>query len=74
MTPVGRLKRVRPETALWTAAEAMDRDGVNQLPVMTDGQLLGMLSRDDIISFLRTLNELGVWPRVRGSAVSVNPP
>lgn len=74
MTPVGRLKRVGPETALWTAVEAMDRDGVNQLPVMTDGRLLGMLSRDDIISFLRTLHELGVWPRARGSAVSVSPP
>jgi Zn-dependent protease len=68
MTPVAGLKRVRPETPLWAATEEMDRDGVNQLPVMTDGQILGMLSRDDVISFLRTLRELGVWPRLRGSA------
>jgi Zn-dependent protease len=73
MTPVGRLKRVRPETALWTAAEAMDRDGVNQLPVMTNGRLLGMLSRDDIISFLRSLQELGAWSPARGSTVSASP-
>jgi hypothetical protein len=67
MTPVMRLKRVRPDTRLWAA----DRDGVNQLPVMTDGQILGMLSRDDVISFLRTLQELGVWPSACGpSALS----
>jgi signal-transduction protein with cAMP-binding, CBS, and nucleotidyltransferase domain len=48
----------------------MDRDGVNQLPVMTDGQILGMLSRDDVIGFLRTLQELGVWPSARGPSAS----
>jgi signal-transduction protein with cAMP-binding, CBS, and nucleotidyltransferase domain len=37
----------------------MDRDGVNQVPVMTDGQVLGMLSREDVITFLRTLQDLG---------------
>jgi signal-transduction protein with cAMP-binding, CBS, and nucleotidyltransferase domain len=40
--------------------EEMDRDGVNQLPVMTDGQIVGMLTREDVISYLRTLQELGV--------------
>jgi len=38
----------------------MDRDGVNQLPVMEDGQIQGMLSREDVVSYLRTLRELGV--------------
>jgi signal-transduction protein with cAMP-binding, CBS, and nucleotidyltransferase domain len=38
----------------------MDGDGVNQLPVMTDGQIQGMLSREDVVSYLRTLRELGV--------------
>jgi CBS domain-containing protein len=37
----------------------MDRDGVNQLPVISDGQVVGMLSREDVIIFLRTLQELG---------------
>jgi predicted transcriptional regulator len=36
----------------------MDRDGVNQLPVMTSDQILGTLGRDDVIGFLRTLSEL----------------
>ena len=37
----------------------MDRDGVNQLPVLVDGRSAGMLSREDTISYLRTLQELG---------------
>jgi hypothetical protein len=36
----------------------MDRDGVNQLPVMVDGQIQGMPSREGVISYLRTLREL----------------
>jgi signal-transduction protein with cAMP-binding, CBS, and nucleotidyltransferase domain len=37
----------------------MDRDGVNQLPVTRDNRVLGMLSREGVITFLRTLRELG---------------
>jgi CBS domain-containing protein len=59
MIPAAQVKTVRPGTDLWTALAEMDRDGVNQLPVMTDGHVLGMLSREDVVSFLRTLRELG---------------
>jgi Zn-dependent protease len=59
MTPVTSVKRVRPDTRLWTAIGEMDRAGVNQLPVMVDGQILGMLSREDVIGFLRLLQDLG---------------
>lgn len=60
MIPVANMKWVRPEAELWAALAEMDRDGVSQLPVMKNNQLVGMLSREDIISFLRTLRELGV--------------
>jgi Zn-dependent protease/CBS domain-containing protein len=59
MLPLAEFKRVSPDTELWTALQLMDRDGVNQLPVMTDSQVVGMLSREDVITFLRTLQELG---------------
>jgi Zn-dependent protease/CBS domain-containing protein len=59
MLPLEKLKRIRPDTELWSALQLMDRDGVNQLPVMTDSQVVGMLSREDVISFLRTMQELG---------------
>jgi Zn-dependent protease len=60
MLPLGELKRVAPASELGSALQLMDRDGVNQLPVMTDGHVVGMLSRDDVISFLRTMQELKV--------------
>jgi Zn-dependent protease/CBS domain-containing protein len=60
MIPMTQIKWVRPDTELWAALEEMDQDGVNQLPVMVDGRCLGMLSRGDVISFLRTRRELGV--------------
>jgi CBS domain-containing protein len=60
MIPAVQMKRVRPDEELWTALEEMDRDGVNQLPVMVDGQIQGMLSREDVVGYLRTLRELGV--------------
>jgi CBS domain-containing protein len=59
MLPLEELKRISPDAELWTALQQMDRDGVNQLPVMSDDQVIGMLSREDVITFLRTLQELG---------------
>ena len=60
MISIEQTKRVRPDEELWTALEEMDRDGVNQLPVMVDRQIQGMLSREDIIGYLRTLREFDV--------------
>ena len=59
MIPTTQLKRIQPDTHLWTAVEEMDRDGANQLPVMSDGHMSRMLTRDGIISFLRTVEEVG---------------
>ncbi|MCD6552824.1 MAG: site-2 protease family protein [Anaerolineae bacterium] len=58
MLPLEQIKSVQPSTDLWAALEKMDRDGVNQLLVRADGQIVGMLSREDFISFLRTLQTL----------------
>jgi Zn-dependent protease len=59
MLPLDKLMRISPDKELWTALQQMDRNGVNQLPVMTDNQVIGMLSREDVITFLRTVKELG---------------
>lgn len=61
MIPIGQTKHVQPDTELWAAVEEMDRDGVNQLPVLTDGHLVGMLSREDVVTYLRTLRQLSAW-------------
>ncbi len=53
MVPTAKLLQIGPDTDIWAAMEQMDQDGVNQLPVFAEGQLLGMLTREDVISFLR---------------------
>lgn len=58
MLPLDDLIRIAPKAELWSALQLMDRDGVNQLPVMSDSQVVGMLSREDVITFLRTVQEM----------------
>jgi Zn-dependent protease len=55
MIPLAQVKRIQPDEELWAAIEEMNHDGVNQLPVMTNGHIEGMLRREDIISYLRNL-------------------
>jgi CBS domain-containing protein len=62
MLPLEQLMRIDPDTELSAALQKMDRDGVNQLPVSRDHHVIGMLSREDVITFLRTLQELGTLP------------
>jgi len=57
MIPAEQMKRIRPDAELVAALGEMDRDGVNQLPVMVDDQIQGVLGRDDVIGLLRTLGE-----------------
>jgi Zn-dependent protease len=59
MIPLAQVKRIQPDEELWAAIEEMNHDGVNQLPVMTNGHMEGMLRREDIISYLRNLQDLG---------------
>lgn len=59
MLPLTELKHVLPGADLWAAIQLMDRDGVNQLPVMTGQYVVGMLSREDVVTYLRTVQEVG---------------
>ncbi|MEW5868523.1 MAG: site-2 protease family protein [Chloroflexota bacterium] len=58
MTPINNVQQIKPEMELEVALEKMGADGVNQLPVIQNGQIEGMLSREDIIHYLRTLQTL----------------
>jgi CBS domain-containing protein len=57
MIPIEKMKRIRPDAELTDALGEMDRDGVNQLPVMVDNDIQGILGRDDVISTVRNLSE-----------------
>ena len=58
MIPAAQVKRIGPDAGRWGTLKEMDADGVNQLPVIADGHVLGMLIRERVISFLRTVQEL----------------
>ena len=52
MTPLAQLACVSPDS---DAAEALDEPGhrkVNQLPVLEDGKLIGLLRREDVLKWL----------------------
>jgi Zn-dependent protease len=58
MIPREKLASIQPDAELWTALEKIGRDGVNQLPVLEDGAVVGILSRDDVVRYLGTLQAL----------------
>lgn len=60
MLPLEGSKHVSPDTPLATAMLLMARDGVNQLPVVSNGKAVGMLSREDTVTYLNTLRQLGL--------------
>ena len=55
MVPVARLPHVTPETELGTVAGQMGFDGGLSLPVVSNGQILGTISREDLWGFLQRM-------------------
>jgi Zn-dependent protease/CBS domain-containing protein len=59
MVSVDKLHVVTPHQSLRDALPLMSGQDVNQLPVVEDGRLVGVLSRDAIIRALQVRQELG---------------
>lgn len=59
MTPVGRLVAASPGQSAFDALVAMGRGGINQLPVLEDGTLRGLLRREDLLDWLALYGERG---------------
>lgn len=60
MQPLERLHMVSPEQDLNAVLPLMAGRDVNQLPVVQDGRLVGVLSRDAIVRFLEVRRSLGL--------------
>ena len=58
MIPQQKLICIEADSEVWNALEKMGRDGVNQLPVLQDGKIVGLLSRDDLLHYLRVLQSI----------------
>lgn len=60
MTSYDALKKVGPKDEALDVLERMDEEDVNQMPVVDDGQLVGLVARDRLLHFVRTRLELGL--------------
>ena len=59
MRPLEDLRSVPPEAPLASALESMSRYDLNQLPVISNHHLEGVLSRAQVLSYLQTHAEIG---------------
>ena len=58
MRPLQGMRAVRPDAPLGSALEVMARENLNQLPVMSNSHLDGVLSRAEVLNYLQTRSEL----------------
>ncbi len=67
MTPLKDIDTTRPDAVLWSALEQMGRGGVNQLPVVDDTGIVGMLSREDVLRYMGVLQNFQEWKTIGGA-------
>ena len=62
MTPSARLVSVTPDDGVLPALERMQGGSFNQLPVVADGHIVGLLTRDDLLRFVQLRAALHLPP------------
>lgn len=60
MIPLNNLIQVRADTPLQEALQEMEQAQVAQMPVVNEGAVVGVLSRDDVMNHIRLRAELGI--------------
>ena len=60
MTPVDRLKIAHPDQDALSILEQMDESNINQMPVVSEGRVIGLIIRDNLIRLLYTRSQLGI--------------
>ena len=58
MRSFDRIRAASPDMSVEQAVEAMQRQELNLLPVLSNGEVVGVLSRDRVMEFLQTQAEL----------------
>ena len=59
MTPIEKLKMAHPDQNALGILEQMDESNINQMLVVSEGRVIGLIARDNLIRFLRIRSELG---------------
>jgi CBS domain-containing protein len=60
MTPFSKLKTVGPDQDLATVMQILAEQNINQVLVIKDNNIIGMVARDNLITFINLRGELGV--------------
>jgi len=60
MTPIDKLSVAYLGQDALSILEQMDESGINQVSVVSEGKVIGLIDRDDLITFLRTRSGLGM--------------
>jgi Zn-dependent protease len=60
MAPVDALLRTEFDEDVLALLQRMDEAGVNQVPVLDNGHLLGMITRGNLLHYMQLRSELGV--------------
>ncbi|MEW5806096.1 MAG: site-2 protease family protein [Acidobacteriota bacterium] len=60
MIPLEKIRSVKPDESLLKVLHAMTEDGVNQLAVIDGEEFVGLLARDNVVSFIRNRLDLGL--------------
>jgi len=60
MTPADKLKVAYPDQDALSILGQMEADDINQMPVVSGGRVIGLITRDNLIRFLHVRSKLGV--------------
>jgi CBS domain-containing protein len=60
MTPLESLKSVRPDEDLSSVLQILIENDINQVPVIQDRNVIGLIGRDNILSFVNVRSQLGM--------------
>jgi signal-transduction protein with cAMP-binding, CBS, and nucleotidyltransferase domain len=60
MTPMAELRSVSPEDSGVEALNELGRREINQLPVVEDGRVRGLLRREDVLRWISVYGERGL--------------
>ncbi|HYL46673.1 MAG TPA: CBS domain-containing protein, partial [Candidatus Limnocylindrales bacterium] len=54
MLPLDRIQSAKPDEPVLAILDRMQTQGITQMPVVSDGHIVGMVARDTILSVLQT--------------------
>jgi Zn-dependent protease/predicted transcriptional regulator len=59
MLPLDRIHSASPDEPALAVLDRMQNEDINQMPVVSEGHIVGMIARDTILRFLQTRLQLG---------------